>query len=240
MDLGIRQIRTAGKGSGSVELTLPGTLRGLVGLPCRITLHDGVQPDIVLRPDFSAASAAFAAVWRGLARALIPEFCADAAESFPQDAFSYGLLPLPAGPGGPYLCWQDGLALAMRDSDGAPPARAIAACAAQLAPDLGILPGLADAFGAACGFLAAGRMAFPAWQMPCDVTAAQFARASLWRPGQAWDDSPNIHANPFWMRLGPGLATCAALFAAWSLPGSAYPALCAAWRRGRSIELNRG
>ena len=51
MDLGVRQIRSAGKGSGSIELTLPADLRDLVGLQCRIMLRDGSRPDIVLQPD---------------------------------------------------------------------------------------------------------------------------------------------------------------------------------------------
>ena len=240
MDLGVRQIRTAGKGSGSVELTLPGSLRQLVGLPCRITLHDGEQPDILVRPDLSTASAAFATIWAALAQCFSRDLAGGSNEVFPAHSFRFALAPHTVPARTPHLFWQDGLALAARLPPAAPAGRAIAACAARLGRDLGITEELDDAFGAACGFLAAGEMVFAEWQLPCDLTAAHLQAACGWVPGAAWAAAPTIHAQHFWARLGPGLAACAALFAVWSLPGSEYPVLCAAWRRGRSIEMNRG
>jgi hypothetical protein len=235
MDFGTRLIRTAGKGSGSVEVTLPAALRRLVGLPCRITLHDGAQPDIVLQPDLAGARAAFAVIWHGMAQAL----AADPAPDFASAGFHFGLLPQQAAPATPYLCWQDGLALA---SGGSPAAAAevIAACGENLAPETGVAPALAAQFGAACGFVAVGEILHPGWQEPCDIAAMELSGHAAWLPGAAFAASPDIRAPAFWAVLAPGLSALAALFAALSQPGSAYPALHAAWRRGRSIELNRG
>jgi hypothetical protein len=258
MDLGVRQIRTSGKGSGSVELTLPRELRHLVGLPCRITLHDGVRPDIVLQPDLTAAFDALSYIWRAVLRACAEDGAARGAERFPAAAFAFGLRPLPAAPGTPYLSWQDGLAVASgaaqagQDEAGAA-ARCIAACATQYAAEIDIAAGLAAPFGAVCGFLACGTLAYPAWQEACDIAASQWHGAPApgrqdcalagriaWQPGAAWRTVQDALCDRFWRIAAPGLVRSARLFAGWSAPGSAYPALCAAWRRGRSIELNRG
>ena len=114
MDLGVRQIRTSGKGSGSIELTLPAGLRDLVGLPCRVILRDGSRPDIVLQPDLRHALAAFKTVWHAMGAAVVPD---DAKTSImpvalPLGEFAFGLQPRATGGEMPYLCWRDGLALA--------------------------------------------------------------------------------------------------------------------------------
>jgi hypothetical protein len=235
MDFGTRQIRTAGRGSGSVELTLPGQLRGLVGLPCRIVLHDGERPDIVLQPDMARAREGFSALWAELALALLGE----PVPPFPAPAFCFGLLPRHGAPA-PYLCWQDGLALGAGAAGPEAVARSIAACAGQMAADLAIAPALAAAFGAVCGFTAIGRVAFPEWQVHCDVASVALASHEAWQPGHAFAHAPDTRAAAFWARLKPGLCGVADVFAGWSQPGSAYPALRAAWRRGRSIELQQG
>jgi hypothetical protein len=236
MDLGTRQIRTAGKGSGSVELTLPGQLRRLVGLPCRIVLHDGERPDIVLQPDMGRAFEAFAVFWRNLALALL----GGPAPAFPAHAFVFGLLPRHGAPDTPYLCWEDGLAIAAGAAEPEAVARCIAACARKMASELGIAAALADPFASVCGFAAIGRVAFVEWQPHCDIAAAALAAREGWQALPALPDPPDPCAETFWAALKPRLIAVCELFAGWSLPGSAYPALRAAWQRGRSIEMNRG
>lgn len=245
MDLGVRHIRTAGKGSGSVELTLPGALRQLVGLPCRIVLQDGAQPDIIVRPDLSPALAAFGDVWRALALVFAADRPCPGGEPFPAHGFSFGMATRGMEKAGPYLCWQDGLALATAAGPaaaaGAAAARATAACAAQLAPDLGIEAGLAADFGAVCGFYISGDIACADWQEACDIAASELAQSGLWRPGAAWRaHAGRIAAPALWADAGAGLVAIAHLFAAASQPGARYAALRRAWRRGRSIELQRG
>lgn len=240
MDLGVRQIRTAGKGSGSVELTLPGELRHLVGLPCRITLHDGVRPDIVLQPDLTPAFNALSAVWRTLAHILSGATGARETGRFPAAAFTFGLQPRQSAIGAPYLSWQDGIALAACDPHYTAAARCIAACATQYAGEIDIAAIMAAPFGAVCGFLGCGGLAFPEWQEPCDIAASELAASGFWHPGAAWQAAPDARADRFWSLLAPSLLAAARLFTGWSRPDTDYPALCAAWRRGRSIELNRG
>jgi hypothetical protein len=138
------------------------------------------------------------------------------------------------------LSWQDGLALVAGTEDAAAPARCIAACAMQYAGEIGISSAMSAPFGAVCGFLGCGALAHPAWQEPCDIAASELAERGCWQPGAAWQAAPDAASDRFWSVLEPGLLAAARLFAAWSAPHSAYPALCAAWRRGRSIELNRG
>lgn len=67
MHMGSRGIRSAGRGSGSVELTLPVDLAVLEGVTCHIELRDGLLPEVVLRPDLAFLRSVFEAVWDRLA-----------------------------------------------------------------------------------------------------------------------------------------------------------------------------
>jgi len=236
MDLGTRPIRTAGRGSGSVEVTLPAGLRPLVGLPCRILLHDGAQPDIVVRPDLSGARTAFARLWRLACQALLT--CP--APAWPCDHFSFALQPFWHGAALPGLVWQDGLALAAGAATAASTARCAAACAHIAADEHDIAAALAPDFAAACGFLLAGERLFPQWHEGCDLAASALCADPAWRPGDAWRRHPDWREEALWQALRPGLAAITSVFARWSRPGSDHPALQAAWRRGRSVELTQG
>ena len=235
MDLGVRQIRTAGKGSGSIELTLPADLRALVGLPCRITLRDGSRPDIVLQPDLRGALSAFAVIWAGMVATLL-RHDADP-PSLPLPAFSFGLQPRPGGGELPFLCWRDGLTLAADPPhDPAAVSRTIAAFGQVLADSLDIVPALAPGFGAACGYLLAGVPATSDGQEACDLAATALHRLH--------DTPPPLHttdgdlSGAFWERAAPLLSATADLFAGWSADPIAHAALRAAWRRGRTIEMS--
>jgi hypothetical protein len=235
MDLGVRQIRTAGKGSGSIELTLPADLRALVGLPCRIMLRDGSRPDIVLQPDLRGALSAFSLLWTAMAGILLRQ---DAdPPSLPLPAFSFGLQPRAGGGGLPFLCWRDGLALAASPPyDPATLARTIAAFGLVLASDLEIAPALAAGFGAACGYLLCGAPANADGQEACDLAAA-----ALHRTHQAQAPLASIEGaldDDVWHRAAPLLIATADLFAAWTADPAAHIALRAAWRRGRTIEMS--
>lgn len=58
-----RKVRSAGRSSGSVEITLPPEMQELEGIECRLILRDGARPEIVIQPDISIASAVFAEQW---------------------------------------------------------------------------------------------------------------------------------------------------------------------------------
>jgi len=228
MDLGVRQIRTAGKGSGSIELTLPADLRDLVGLPCRITLRDGNRPDIVLQPDLQRAHRAFAMLWHAMADVLLTDDT-----PFPLPDFTFGLHPRYGGNPAPFLSWRDGLALAgPPPHDAAAVSRTLATFGQVMAPLIDIDPALSAAFGAACGFLLTGAPPTPDAQQACDLVALHLADT---RPPLGALDATG---SPFWLLAEPVLAAAAGLFAAWTADPAGHATLCAAWRRGRSIEMS--
>jgi hypothetical protein len=229
MDLGVRQIRTAGKGSGSIELTLPTDLRDLVGLPCRITLRDGSRPDIVLQPDLQRAHKAFAAVWQSMAGKLLHD---DA--PFPLAAFGFGLHPRPGAGAAPFLSWRDGLVLAAPPPhEAAAVSRTIGAFGHAMAAALGIAPDLSSGFGAACGFLLSGSTASSDGQEACDLAATHLAK-----PEPPLAAAAATVGAAFWERAAPVLAEATELFVGWTADPSGFAALRAAWRRGRSIEMS--
>lgn len=235
MDLGVRQIRTAGKGSGSIELTLPADLRALVGLPCRIMLRDGSRPDIVLQPDLRGALSSFSALWTAMAGVILRE---DAdPPSLPLPAFSFGLQPRAGGGDLPFLCWRDGLTLAAPPPyDPAAISRTIAAFGQVLAADLKIAAALAAGFGAACGYLLAGVAANVDGQEACDLAAAALHRTIEAPTQRASVDG--FLGDDFWRQAAPLLWATTDLFAAWTADPTAHAALRAAWRRGRTIEMS--
>ena len=63
MHLGTRRIRSAGRTSGSVEITLPTMLQVLEGTQCQLMVRDGPRPEIVLQPDLTAAQDFFQTLW---------------------------------------------------------------------------------------------------------------------------------------------------------------------------------
>ena len=234
MDLGVRQIRTAGRGSGSIELTLPTDLRDLVGVPCRIILHDGSRPDIVLQPDLQTAHRAFSALWQAMAATLLPEDARPPALSLA--AFGFGLQPRSSGGGMPFLCWRDGLALAASPPHAADAvSRTVAALGHALAAPLDIDPALASGFGAACGFMLCGVPATSDAQETCDLAALHLGQPNVAPPLTCASDALG---NPFWHLAAPLLAATASLFAGWTADPSGQATLRAARRRSRTIEMS--
>ncbi|MGD0105855.1 MAG: hypothetical protein ABSC06_17720 [Rhodopila sp.] len=248
MDLGVRQIRTAGKGSGSIELTLPAELRDLVGVPCRILLRDGSRPDIVLQPDLRRAQAVFAAIWDAMAAALLHDD--GDAHTVPLGAFAFGLQPRTGAGERPFLCWRDGLALsAAAPHDPGAVSRTLAAFGQAMAARLHIGPALATGFGAACGHLVTGVPATPDGQEACDLAAdalrlghnspderRETGAAGAWAAAEAC--AAGVMADTFWRHAAPLLAAAADLFVAWTGDPSSHTTLRAAWCRGRAIEMS--
>jgi hypothetical protein len=61
-----RKVRSAGRTSGSVEITLPPEMHALEGIECRLILCDGARPEIVIQPDISIAEVVFEDLWERL------------------------------------------------------------------------------------------------------------------------------------------------------------------------------
>ncbi|MCX6054955.1 MAG: hypothetical protein NTZ74_08595 [Chloroflexi bacterium] len=64
MHLGKRKIRSAGRTSGSVEITLPAILHVLEGTMCQLVVRDGPRPEIVLQPDLTLTQDLFNNLWQ--------------------------------------------------------------------------------------------------------------------------------------------------------------------------------
>jgi len=61
-----RKVRSSGRTSGSIEITLPPEMQALEGIECRLMLCDGARPEIVIRPDVSMAEVVFEDLWERL------------------------------------------------------------------------------------------------------------------------------------------------------------------------------
>jgi hypothetical protein len=235
MEFGTRSIRSAGQGSGSVEVTLPAAFRGLAGLPCRLALRDGLRPEIVLQPELRPARTAFATLWQVLDAALELQAGAEP----PLAEFLLSLWPATEfDVGAPRLAWADGLALAgAAPHAAAPVTRSMAALAQHAAGPLGIAPELRAGFGAACGFALTGLVPGPAAQAACDIAAALLRGHGL-APGEALtagDD--DIRASAFRGAAMPMLARLAEAHLDWTAEPERHAGLLAAWRRGVTLEL---
>lgn len=68
--LGIRKIRSAGRSSGSIEVTLPAQLQTLEGIECKLIVRDGPNPEIVFHPDLGAAQSLFHELWHTVCQCL--------------------------------------------------------------------------------------------------------------------------------------------------------------------------
>ncbi|MBK1662552.1 hypothetical protein [Paracraurococcus ruber] len=233
MDLGTRSIRSAGLGSGSIEVTLPASLRALQGLPCRIALRDGHRPEIALTPDLGPARAAFARLAALLDDALgLPPAPLGIAD-FTLSLHSHG-----AAAPRPRLAWADGLALV------APPPQAMDAVARTLrglgqhaAGRLGLADTLAPGFGAALAWAVTGRVADAADQPACDIAAAALAEGGI--TGPAGPDGPANGFDPaLWAQAAPRLRRLLALHQDWSTHPQHHAAYAEAWRRGVACELS--
>jgi hypothetical protein len=211
MDLGVRQIRTSGKGSGSVELTLPATLRDLVGVRCHITLQDGGDPNIVLHPDLQPAREVFIAMWASLTEILLP----DDPAALPATAFLFGLQPTALVRDRPFLCWRDGLALAENaPHDVSAVSRSIAALTQAIAGLRDLRTIWAADFGAICAKLASGVWPTYDRQDSRDVALATVqARHELDPSGSEEACRAGVGSEVFWCHARPRLEAAAELFA---------------------------
>lgn len=120
MDWDKRRIRSAGRTSGSVEITLPAEMQALEGVDCRLVLRDGVRPEIVLQPDTSLAEAVFAELWERLRVAFVK--IGDVGD-FSLGDFDVGLFPARHWRDKPPLSYQDALTIHRSRQESAGPGR---------------------------------------------------------------------------------------------------------------------
>jgi len=215
MYLGTRPIRTAGRGSGSVEVTLPAQLRPMVGLACAIKLHDGARPAIVMTPDLSRARAAFASLW---ARLVDAAGLGATGRPWPEDDFALGLSACPCLPGQPNgqpgLAWADGLTLAAGEGTDAALGRAVYAMLLVSSAAQGISPAAAPLFAGGGAVLCGGHVLCPEWRRGADLAVVSLP-AALWRPGAAWAAHPDWRQDGFWADATPALRAMAQAALKW-------------------------
>jgi hypothetical protein len=238
--IGTRKVRSAGRASGSIEITLPPELAALEGMDCRIVLRDGARPEIVLEPDLSLAAAIFTRAWSCLCTLL--RLAGDIGE-FPTQECELALLPGQRHNGRPLLVYSDAWQVNQGhhlDAAGSQAARA-AALAGLIAPlatiaghRLGLVSALATAFGSAVAGLAA-----PAGQRfagnPEDF-AADAAR-------RIWDETCGPDARPLDVlapqsqdnRAQRALLRIVSQFRAWQERPDSYALARAQWNESPDL-----
>src|SRR3990172_6023068 len=182
MDWDKRRIRSAGRTSGSVEITLPAEMQALEGVECRLVLRDGARPEIVIQPDTSLAEAVFAELWQRLRVAFAK--IGDTGD-FSRAAFAVGLSPARHWRDKPPLSYQDALAIhrsrqeragkRFRESSGV--THVVTFLAVGAAYRLGLEGRFALAFGVVVGYLVSGMSAGHGADFERDVALTLFEGA---------------------------------------------------------------
>lgn len=231
MHLGVSRIRSAGRTSGSIEITLPPALHAFTGLNCRLFVRDGVQPEIILQPDFTKARALVEALWQKLALAL---GLADIADDFTPSLFTHTLLPS--------RHWQLGLPLAYADivslahgreertaEDEQALARILSVLAAAMGRTLGLEPRFAAAFGDAVAFMATQVTSGFGSDFERSMAAGVSRRRSQRSAASPLDDS-------FWLDCEPALRRICAQFRLWQNDPGAFETTRLQWYRALQCE----
>lgn len=230
MHIGHRRIRSSGRRSGSIEVTLPAQLQALEGIECRLLLRDGPRPEIVLQPDLSTALGLFRRLW-GLLQVGLPD--ADALGDFDLAHFSIGLFPTVWADRPPLAC-ADALALLRETPQGNPLedalSRLVAALAAVAGRRLGLEQSSAPAFGEAVAAVMIGGASGLGANFERGM-AHQHARAANFTAGAPLDART-------WQAARPTLNAILDQFLHWQAQPAAYAAARERWFKGMAAELS--
>lgn len=233
MNCSTRRIRSSGRTSGSIEITLPSELHILEGVSCRLIVRDGVRPEIVLQPDLSMAHAILKDLWEKLRLGLgeigeISEFSlADYRLSlFPSNHWQFR----------PPLSFADALSVSSR-SGGSPGetsnalSRLLAGLAISAACRLGLAEALALAFGDAVAYLITGVSPSLGTDFERSMAYLAFWENHVMNPlGSPCDDR-------VWHQVRPKLRRVYEQFHAWQQHPDEYESARDQWYRGLRIEI---
>jgi len=230
MYLGNRRIRSAGRTSGSIEITLPAELQLLEGAECRLTVRDGSRPEIVLQPDLSAAQLLFRELWQKLRLSFreIGEI-----GDFALSDFALALFPPQHWQERPPLAYADALAvLRQRAARQEPEAltRLLAFLSVAAGYRLGLKGDLALAFGDAVAYLVTGTPA----GLGTDFERGM-AHRLFWGANQAQALGSSLGEN--WQQARSGFRRVYEQFRAWQEDAEAYAAAREKWYRALHIEM---
>jgi hypothetical protein len=227
------RIRSAGRTSGSIEITLPPALQPFTGVGCRVVMRDGLQPEIVLQPDFSDAWSLLETLWEKLALAL---GSAGPIGELAPSAFMLTLLPPRLSQRGLPLAYSDLVTLSKSGEAGAEVgsealARVLSVLAAAIARELGLEQTFALAFGDAVAFVVTQVSAGYGTDFERSM-AASLSRQAQFRPRLPF--SP--FDDEFWLECGPALRRIHEQFRSWQSKPEGYEAAQQQWYRALQCE----
>jgi hypothetical protein len=236
MHLGKRNIRSAGRSSGSIEVTLPVEFSFLVGVGCGLYLRDGLLPEIVLRPDLREGQNSFKKIWNMLALGF--EKIGQIGD-FSEADFLISLMHTTKQSSTPVLAYADAIAIfkipyeddSYRRKAMEAFARTIESMGTVAGKRLGLVDAFSELFGNYVAYVTCGEIA--------DVRDA-FIRgfARLLCDGK----NPSLYQEPhlddaYWQSSQHDLMIAFDRFMAWSLTPAVYLREREHWYRAREFEV---
>jgi len=240
MQLGTRKVRSAGRTSGSIEITLPVEVQALTGIECEIVLQDGAQPQIILHPDLSVAQALFVELWGMLRQGLGG---GDDIGDFVLSDFSVSFLPPRHWHQRPPLSYSDALilqgyieqeTLSARIQKSAALLNLITFLAINAGYRLALAGQMAIAFGDALGFLVTGASGGHGTDFERDAALVAYGAGQRSVAGQI----AALSIDGDWSAAQEGLWQVYQLFTNWQVNPDEYQSARERWwRRVPTVEV---
>jgi hypothetical protein len=249
MYLGERRIRSAGRTSGSIEITIPTELQALEGVSCSFAVRDGPRPEIVLQPDLAEARTLFCSLWERLRIGLAE---VGEIDEFSLAPFALALFPSSHWRDRPPLAYSDALTVLQRQEAASGSAReAMARTLAFLAVvagrQLGLQGDVAVAFGDAVGYLVTGIAPGLGADFERGMADRLFAQSlpATQESGRGHEIAGHLApvgsgspmAEEVWLRARPGLCAVYDQFRAWQEDHGAYKQARENWYRALTVEM---
>jgi hypothetical protein len=232
MYFGSRRIRSAGRASGSVEVTLPPQLHGLQEIKCRLMLRDGTHPEIVLQPDLSTAHTLLLQLWQKLRMGMagIGEI-----GDFDPSNFALALFPPRHWQQRPPLAYADALTVLRKITDDESHealARLTGYMAIAAGQRLGLSETLALAFGDTLAYLLTGISILAGTEFERGLAMRLF-----WEQQTPAPHASSLLDDQLWQQAGPGLSRVWEQFDAWQNMPERHTIARQNWYRALTVEM---